>query len=309
MYRMPFQNKGTFLSLNSHTQEPFVVLGVPFDGATSFRPGSRMAPRAIREQSLMLTDGVHPDYPVELMNWVGDGGDCAVPQGNTITSHEHIYRQALTLVTQGHHVVCLGGDHSITLPLLRAVHTQQGNMGVVHLDAHCDTWADHFGEPYGHGTWLRNVIEEGIVNPQLVWSIGVRSATCADAQHYLAQKGGHTITAQEAMAQSAQELVAQIQKMAQHMPMYLSLDIDCLDPSHAPGTGTPEIGGLTSMWVQQLLHALNTSNHDFPAVNWVGMDCVEVAPAYDHSGITSLAAATFVWQHLSHLVFRRIQEF
>lgn len=303
--RMPFQNSGQFLGLNTHDRQPFVVVGVPFDGATSYRPGTRMAPQAIRQVSHMLTDGVHPDYPVDLKHWVGDAGDWAVPHGNTVTSHEHIYRQAHVLMSKGYHLVCLGGDHSITLPLIRAVHHQYGQVGIVHLDAHCDTWSDHFGEPYGHGTWLRDVIEESLVDPQLVWSIGVRSATCADAQHYLAQQGGHTITAQQAMAVAPHQLAAQIQAQAQHHAMYLTVDIDCLDPSHAPGTGTPEIGGVTTMWVQQLLSALNTPHGNGTAVRWVGMDCVEVAPAYDHSDITSLAAASFVWQHLSHLAHNR----
>jgi agmatinase len=294
MQPLPFQTAGTFLSLPPWQQQPLAVLGAPYDGATTFRSGSRMGPSAIRDISLMLTDGAHPDFDVDLKPWVGDAGNIALPTGNTLVALQSITQ---ALAGMNAHVVTLGGDHSITLGVLRALQPKHGTISVLHLDAHCDTWSDHFGEPHGHGTWLRNVIEEGLVDAHRVISVGVRSACDSATRSWLRQQGGQTVSAWQALAQDPLHMAHNIARtMGQHV-CYLSLDIDCLDPSHAPGTGTPEIGGLTTAWVMQLLRHLQP-------LNWVGMDCVEVAPAYDHSGITALAAATFVWSYLSMITHK-----
>ena len=290
--RLPFQLSRTFMGMPCYTNQPISVVGAPIDSATSYRPGTRMGPSAIREVSTMLSDGVYERFPVDITQFCGDAGDMPLISGNTQKSLCTI-EQEYTHLCHNSHVVCLGGDHSITLAILRALTAKTGPVAVVHFDAHCDTWPDHFGEPYGHGTWLRDCIEESLVDPKHVYSIGVRSPADKETREYLSGKGGTTISAREAMkldpfwmAQSIRHVVGPT------LPVYLSLDIDSLDPSFAPGAGTPEIGGLSTIWLLELLDHLGD-------LRWCGMDVVEVAPAYDHSEITALAGATFAWQHIS----------
>jgi agmatinase len=193
----------------------------------------------------------------------------------------------------------IGGDHSVTLPLLRAYCTGLGRpLAVIHFDAHCDTWKDHFGEPSGHGTWVYEAIQEGLVVKECFVQLGIRSAGLRDAREYVRDQGGLIFTARdlrglEGPAQLAPVLEAIRGRLAAHghPPLYLSLDIDCLDPAFAPGTGTPEPGGLTTNQVLTLLEEL-------APLPFVGMDCVEVAPPYDHAELTSYAAANFVWTYL-----------
>jgi agmatinase len=174
---------------------------------------------------------------------------------------------------------------------------------VLHFDAHCDTWADHFGETHGHGTWLRNAIEEQLVDPTQVLSVGLRSPVDTATRCWLTEQGGINWSARTAANLSPVQMSRSIQNILhKQMPVYLTLDIDCLDPAHAPGTGTPEIGGLTTMWLTEVLDLVFQSK-----MNWVGMDVVEVSPAHDHSQITALAAATFVWQYLSMQSYRLSQ--
>jgi len=289
---MPFQQMSTFCGVGSDLllHRPFGIIGLPVDGATTNRGGARHGPNAIRQASLMLTDGVHAAYPHDLKKYVNDFGNMALPSGNTVAMLDYIVTHLDPLISN-RHLVSLGGDHSITLGILRSLYKKYGPIGVIHFDAHCDTWTDHFGEKYGHGTWMYNAIEEGLVDPTLTTSIGVRSPSDAISRTYLKSKGGKTLSARDAMATHPIQLINQL-NLNHKKPMYLSLDIDCLDPAYAPGTGTPEIGGLSTMWLSTFLDNLQE-------LNWIGMDCVEVAPAYDHSEITSLAAATFCWQYLS----------
>ena len=277
---------------------PFAVAGIAWDGSTTNRPGARLGPRAIREASHMLCDGTHPWFGTTPLGIVGDAGDLALPN----TSLERM-REAMTPLVEplirAHRVAWLGGDHSITLPLLRAYRRLLGRpLAVIHFDAHCDTWSDHFGEPSGHGTWVYEAIAEGLVERSAFVQIGIRSAGERAAVRYVADQGGLILTARElrGLESPAQlgPVIASIRgrlAAAGHPPLYLSLDIDCLDPAFAPGTGTPEPGGLTSNQVLTLLEELA----DLP---FVGMDCVEVSPPYDHAELTSHAAAAFVWTWL-----------
>jgi agmatinase len=183
--------------------------------------------------------------------------------------------------------------------LLQAYRRHLGRpLAVIHFDAHCDTWSDHFGEPSGHGTWVREAIEQQLVVPGCFTQVGIRSAGVRAARDFVRQRGGLIFTARElrgveGTAQWAPWLERLRERLAAHgdPPLYLSLDIDCLDPAFAPGTGTPEPGGLTTSQVLSVLEELA----DLP---FVGMDCVEVAPAYDHAELTSQAAAVFVWTYL-----------
>ena len=294
MKHLPFQYVTTrnFLGSDNLTDQPFAVVGCPVDCATTYRSGARMGPNAIRNASMMLTDGYLEDFEIDLKHFPGDAGDMPLPAGNTEKMLQEIENHMDSFVRAGRHTVSLGGDHLITLPILRSLVKKHGRMALVHFDAHCDTWNDHFGETYGHGTWLYNAISEGLVDPAHAISIGIRSPADKDSRNFLSKRGGTTVSARSAMQYCPTVMADIIKAKVGNMPVYLSLDIDCLDPAYAPGTGTPEIGGLTTMWVSELLLNLQTAR-------WIGMDCVEVSPAYDHSEITALAAATFCWQYIS----------
>jgi agmatinase len=302
-----FRSAANFLKAPSASAgQRYALAGIAWDGAVTNRPGARFGPRAIRQASHMLCDGIHPLFDVSPLDaggagglpWLGDLGDLPLPNTALPALRAALELQVAALLPQ-HHMVWLGGDHAVTLSLLRAYRAWLGRpLAVLHFDAHCDTWADHFGEPSGHGTWVSEAFDEGLVLPELFTQIGIRSSGERSAREYVADRGGriHTARALRGVDRPA-ELAAIAEDLrprgraAGEPPLYLSLDIDCLDPAFAPGTGTPEPGGLSSHQVLSLLEALA----DLP---WVGMDCVEVAPAYDHAEITSLAAATLVWTYL-----------
>ena len=279
-------------------QHRYAVAGIAWDGATTNRPGARFGPRAIRLASHMLCDGTHPWFDVCPLPDLGDAGDLALPNTALESMRAAMAAPVLRLVQQ-HHVAWLGGDHSITLPLLRAYRQALGRpLAVLHFDAHCDTWEDHFGEPSGHGTWVAEAIVEGLADPRAFTQIGIRSAAVREAREFVSARGGAVHSARSLRGlESPDQLrpladsIRQRLAAAGHPPVYLSLDIDCLDPAHAPGTGTPEPGGLTTNQVLTLIEELA----DLP---FVGMDCVEVAPPYDHAELTANAAAHFVWTYL-----------
>ena len=277
---------------------PLAVAGVAWDGSTTNRSGARMGPRAIRQASHMLCDGNHPLFSLTPEGQLGDVGDLLLPNTSLDGMRQALQPLAAQLIGQ-HHMAWLGGDHSITLPLLREYRRALGRpLAVIHFDAHCDTWTDHFGEPSGHGTWVYEAMQEGLVVDACFTQLGIRSAGEREARDYVRQQGGQIFTARElrgleSPAQLAPVMAAIRSRLAAHghPPVYLSLDIDCLDPAFAPGTGTPEPGGMSTNQVLTLLEELA----DLP---FVGMDCVEVAPPYDHAELTSQAAAHFVWTFL-----------
>ncbi|MDH4061972.1 MAG: agmatinase, partial [Aquincola sp.] len=279
-------------------QQAYAVAGVAWDGATTNRPGARFGPRAIREASHMLCDGMHPYFDVAPGARLGDAGDLSLPNTSLTAMREALAAQVGPLLAR-HHMAWLGGDHSITLPLLRAYRAHLDRpVAVLHFDAHCDTWRDHFGEPSGHGTWVYEAIRESLVVKECFVQIGIRSSAARDAREYVREQGGAIHTARELRGRESPAQLASViddlrQRLATHgqPPLYISLDIDCLDPAFAPGTGTPEPGGLTTNQVLSLLEAAGT-------LPCVGMDCVEVAPPYDHAELTSYAAAQFVWTYL-----------
>jgi agmatinase len=299
MTSFAFLSDSHFLrATGSPDSAPYAVAGLAWDGATTNRPGARMGPRAIRQASHMLCDGEHPFFNVAPGEHLCDVGDLPLPNTSLQAMREALLPQARRLVA-AHHMCWLGGDHSVTLPLLRAYREHFGRpLAVVHFDAHCDTWSDHFGEPSGHGTWVYEAVEQGLVLPQCFMQIGIRSAGQRAAREFISRQGGVIHTARDLRGrQSPEQLRPLLERFEQHLhhagqpPVYLSLDIDCLDPAFAPGTGTPEPGGLSS---NQVLSLLEEMAH-FPLV---GMDCVEVSPPYDHAELTSYAAASFVWTYL-----------
>ena len=294
-------NSNRFMAAPLLTDEPFAVVGIPFDGAVTNRPGARFGPAEIRRASLMLCDATHPHFDVSPLGVVGDALDMRLSNASGLAAvREQIQAQAARWMAR-HHCVFIGGDHSVTLPLLRAAHARHGPLALVHFDAHCDTWTDHFDEPSGHGTWTYEALQEGLVSAAHTVQIGLRSAGQRAARVYVRDQGGAIYTARDLRGLDGAGLdpvIAAIsQRIGQH-PCYLTLDIDCLDPAFAPGTGTPEPGGMSSSQVFTLLEGL-------AMLNMVGMDCVEVAPAYDHAELTSQAAAAFLWTYLSGQVARR----
>jgi agmatinase len=293
-----FTANNTFMKVPVADRQPYAVAGVAWDGSTTNRPGARLGPRAIREASHMLCDGTHPFFDVTPLGQLGDIGDLPLPN-TSLGAMRQAMAPLLAPLLARHHMVWLGGDHSITLPLLRAYRAHCGRpLAVLHFDAHCDTWKDHFGEPSGHGTWVYEAIEEGLVVKECFTQLGIRSAGERAAREYVRDQGGLICTARELRGLDSPQQIAPVldalrARLAAHgsPPLYVSLDVDCLDPAFAPGTGTPEPGGLTTNQVLSVLEGLH-------GIDCVGMDCVEVAPPYDHAELTSLAAASFVWTYL-----------
>ncbi|GAB4120716.1 MAG: agmatinase [Rubrivivax sp.] len=293
-----------FLKAPAAADQPYAVAGIAWDGSTTNRPGARMGPRAIRSASHMLCDGTHPLFDVTPLGRLGDAGDLALPNTSLERMREAMAEPVAALIRR-HHMAWLGGDHSITLPLLRAYREWLGRpLAVLHFDAHCDTWTDHFGEPSGHGTWVAEAIAQGLADPRCFVQIGIRSAGEREAREFVNHHGGRVWTARELRGLEGSAALKPVLDdlrrrlaAAGNPPLYLSLDIDCLDPAFAPGTGTPEPGGLSTNQVLTLLE----DGADLP---WIGMDCVEVAPPYDHAELSSQAAAHFVWTYLCGRIAR-----
>ena len=288
-------NTNHFLAATALDAQPFAVCGVPFDGAVTNRPGARFAPQEVRRASLMLCDGIHPHFNISPLEYVGDALDMRLPNASPLPQVRAAIEEQASALMAAHHCVFIGGDHSVTLPLLRVAKARYGQLALIHFDAHCDTWSDHFGEPSGHGTWTYEAIQEGLVQPARTVQIGIRSSGERAAREYVKDQGGAIYTAKSLRGKDGDALasvIADIKTRIGNTPCYLTLDIDCLDPAFAPGTGTPEPGGMTSAQVLTFLEELS-------GLNFIGMDCVEVAPAYDHAELTSQAAASFIWTYLS----------
>ncbi|GAB2848262.1 agmatinase [Pseudoduganella ginsengisoli] len=309
-HEFAYRSSGTYLNAphlaqSASSSTPFAIAGVTYDGAVTNRPGARFGPQAIRLASQMLCEAIHPYFDTTPHGLLSDAGDVPLPNTSLEAMRAALMPHALELF-RNHHMVWLGGDHSITLPLLRALNQVHGRpVALLHFDAHCDTWVDHFGEPSGHGTWVYEAFQEGLVIPQAAIQIGIRSTGERDAREYVNDMGGRVFTGRqlrglaspEQLAPVLDEIRARMDK-AGNPPVYLSLDIDCLDPAFAPGTGTPEPGGLTTPQVMTILEELAD-------LNWCGMDCVEVSPPYDHAQLTAQAASMFVWTYLCGLIAQR----
>jgi agmatinase len=267
---------------------PICVAGIPFDIGTTNRSGARFGPSAIRAASRMLVDGAHPHHWVDPTTFpLADIGDFATALGDIAASMTLIEKQAREIA----HLVAFGGDHSVTLPLLRALAGRRGPPALIHFDAHVDTWPESFGQTLGHGSVFYRAIEEGLVQPRRMIQIGIRSPMPREVYDWTLARGVTIVTAQEVHEIGPAAVTARIRETVGDAPVYLSFDIDVLDPAFAPGTGTPEIGGLATWQAQAILRRL-------AKLPFVGMDVVEVAPAYDVAEITALAGATVAWEYL-----------
>jgi agmatinase len=270
---------------------PVCIAGIPLDIGTTNRSGARFGPAAIRQASRMLVDGAHPIGWIDPAAMaIADIGDFSIALGDIPSSLRLIEEQAVGLA----HLVALGGEHGITLPLLRALTRRAGPLALVHFDAHVDTWPDNFGQVYGHGSVFFHAIEEGLVLPERMIQIGIRSPVQREVHDWTLGKGVTIVSAQEVHEAGPAAVARRIVEVVGDHPCYLTFDIDALDPAFAPGTGTPEVGGLASWQAQALLRRLGD-------LRFVGMDLVEVAPAYDVAEITALAGATIVWEYLALL--------
>ena len=268
------------------------VWGVPFDAATSNRPGARFGPRAIRRASAILEG--EPQYPFHADPFatlaVVDYGDCSFDYGRQAEIPACIEAQAREIVDAGVHLVSLGGDHFVTWPLLQAHAARHGPLALVQFDAHQDTWADD-GARIDHGTFVARAVRDRVVDPERSIQIGVRS-------HAPQTCGLDILYGFDVHAMTPAEVAARVTERVGGGPAYLTFDIDCLDPAFAPGTGTPVAGGVSSAQALAILRALGE-------IDFVGMDVVEVAPAYDHADITALMGATLVQYYLGLLAERR----
>jgi agmatinase len=270
------------------------LLGVPYDGGTSYRPGARYGPRAVREQSSLIRpwNPVLKVAPFERLR-VADAGDVDVVPISIERTFEAIEAEVEPLVAGGVIPLSVGGDHSITLPILRRLAARHGTLGLVHFDAHPDTWDEYFGSKHFHGTTFRRAVEEGVVDGRRVIQIGIRGPLYAEDDFDFHRQHGLEAIRVEAVKERGTAWVAERLQRLAGGPVYCSFDIDAVDPAYAPATGTPEVGGLTSWEALVLVRALR-------GIRLVGADLVEVSPLYDGPGqITSLLAANLVFELLS----------
>ncbi|MEN3540817.1 agmatinase [Microbispora sp. ZYX-F-249] len=278
------------------------VVGVPFDSGVSYRPGARFGPSAVREASRLLRP-YHPGLDVSPFAavQVADAGDIAVNPFDIREAVETIEEAASGLTEDGTRLVTVGGDHTIALPLLRAAARRHGPVALLHFDAHLDTWDTYFGAEYTHGTPFRRAVEEGILDTEAVCHVGTRGPLYGKKDLEDDRRLGFGIvTSADVMRRGVDEITDALRQRIGGRPLYLSIDIDVLDPAHAPGTGTPEAGGLTSRELLEILRGL-------AGCDLVGADVVEVSPAYDHAEITSVAASHVAYDLISLLALKEEQ--
>ena len=290
-----FAIRPTFLGVEQTSAAAAIcVAGIPFDLGASNRPGARFAPAAIRQASRMLVDGDHPVSWAEMERLgVADIGDFHIAHGDIQGTLVKIEAQAAPL----DHLVALGGDHTVTLPQLRALASRRGALGLLHFDGHVDTWPESFGLVWGHGSPFYHAIEEGLVDPRRMIQVGIRSPLHREIFDWTISKGVTIVTAEDVHESGPQVVAEKIRSVLADGLSYLSFDIDALDPAFAPGTGTPEVGGLATWQVRAILRRL-------AGLRFAGMDVVEVSPPYDVAEITALAAATIAWDYIGLLAPR-----
>lgn len=270
------------------------VLGIPFDAGTSFRPGARFGPSHIREHSRQL----HPyhqvldTYPFRDQQVV-DAGDVGVGPYDIDSAIRTIHTHASSLTRAGTRIVALGGDHTVALPLLRAAAERHGPLAVLHFDAHLDTWDTLHGASIWHGSPFRRAAEEGLLDLEHCQHVGIRSGIYDPSELADDARAGFALLRSEAFEDhSLDHLAAVIRRRLGSGPVYISVDIDVLDPAYAPGTGTPEVAGISTRELFGILRLMR-------GLTIAGADVVEVAPAYDPAGITGLAAAHTAWEIIS----------
>jgi len=292
-----FAGPSTFMRLPvaRPDQVDVALLGIPFDGGTTNRPGARHGPREIRNQSSLVRRVHHVTgrSPFDLAR-IGDCGDVALSPLDLNGALDTISAFVADVRRAGARPLAFGGDHLVTLPILRGLTDKP--LGLIHFDAHSDTYDEFFGNRYNHGTPFRRAVEEGLLDPKRMVQIGIRGSI-SDARNYdFARDAGiRIIFIEEVMERGVDAVMAEARSIAGESATYVSFDIDALDPSFAPGTGTPEIGGITTHQAQRMIRAL-------AGLDIAGADLVEVSPPLDPSGLTALTGATLLFELLCAMV-------
>ena len=291
-----FAHPATFMRL-PHVEDPqgldVAIVGVPYDGGSSYRPGARLGPREVRAQSSLIRPYSYFQKvaPFDRLN-VADIGDIDAPPVSIEKCYEVVADRIGAIAAAGARPIVIGGDHSISLPILRALAKRHGQLALVQFDAHIDTWDEYFGGKFFHGTPFRRAIEEGLIDGTRFIQVGIRGPMYGEDDFDFHREHGITvIDIDQVKARGIAWTVEQIRRVVTG-PAYMTFDIDSVDPAFAPGTGTPEVGGLTSHEAQQLVRGL-------AGLTFVGGDIVEVAPPFDGPGqITALLAANLMFEFL-----------
>lgn len=298
-----FCNMGTFMRMqkvDSAEGLDFVIAGAPFDTASSFRSGSRFGPNAIRNISAMMKPN-NVIMQVNIMDGLkgGDIGDFNVTPGYIHPTYQAIEEGVAGILKENACPIVLGGDHSITLAELRAAAKKYGPVALVHFDSHSDLCDEVFGQKYNHGTPFRRALEENLMDASHSIQVGMRGSLYDPDEHKMAAElGMKLIPAHKVRKMGLKTLVKTILERVGDKPCFLTFDIDFVDPAYAPGTGTPEVGGFTSLEALELVRNIKD-------LNFVGFDLVEVLPAYDHGEITAYLAANIVFEYLSILAMKK----
>ena len=270
-----------------------LLCGIPFDGGTTYRTGARMAPSRVREISA-LGRGYHPQWDQDVFEILKpvDVGDIPTNPISIEKTYELIEKHIFNLAKDKKKILSVGGDHSITLPILRALSKIHGPLNLIHFDAHFDTYPPAYGVEYHHGTFVRHAVLEKCVNQ--VFQFGIRGPHIVKEDMDFSRQNQIQVFTVDDIKSRGLEVLSELPELIKG-PSYLSFDVDCLDPAYAPGTGTPVIGGLSSYESQQILRRLKVEN-------LVGGDVVEVNPSYDHGDITSLVAVSTLFEILNLMV-------
>lgn len=278
--RLPIDNKGDI-----------GIIGIPFDSGCTFRPGARFGPESIRKNSRLLRaynreQGIYP-FKNRI---VVDGGDIVCSPFNNEKAIEQIYKSIKDNFNNFNNLVFLGGDHTISYPILHSLYDKYGKVALIHLDSHLDTWDSYFDEKITHGTPFKRAVDEGYINTAKSLHIGVHGSTNSEEDFIKDKNMGFTvISGKEIYKNGMDSCIDKIKNIVGESPCYISVDIDVVDPAFAPGTGTPEVGGMSSIQLISLLQ-------DLQGMNIIGGDIVEVSPAYDNNDITGLLAAKVCYE-------------
>lgn len=292
---MRMQNIRTFKDVD------FAVVGIPFDTCATYRAGARFGPSSIREMSALAAKPYHPELKVDIFEECSgvDFGDLGSVPGYIEESFEVITKEMQEIFANGIIPIVMGGDHSVTLPELRACSAVHGPVALVHFDAHYDTIPEYFGKPYSHGTPFYHAAKEGLVDPSCSIQLGIREGLYGpeDAQNS-ANLGYESLKASAMHHMTSEQIIGKVYERTKGKKVFLTFDIDFLDPAYAPGTGTPVPGGFSTWEALELIQGLKE-------LDIVGYDIVEVAPAFDGTGITSIAAAGIIQEFMSLIAWRK----
>src|SRR5216110_1594088 len=298
-----FTGIGTFMRLPNvadMTGVDAAFIGIPFDTAVSYRVGGRFGPAAIREASRLLRP-YHVEHEIEIFDHLSvvDAGDLSIVPGNIQASYQVMVDGLRPILEAGVVPLVIGGDHAITLGELRAVAARSGPIGLIDFDSHTDTWDSYWGERYTHGTWCRRAIEEGLIDTARAVQLGIRGSLYGPEDRDGARALGlHLIPTETLLERGVDDVLPEVVERAGRGPVFVSFDIDFVDPGFAPGTGTPEVGGPSSRDALRLVRGLR-------GIDLIGFDLVEVQPQYDHGEVTSLLAGTLLHEFLTLVALNR----